>query len=299
MTLLLLAAGGAIGALCRYHAVTARQRRLRGRLPLGTLVVSIVGGFALGLLIAPRDRVHTSSAQERQVLFGTGICGAFATFSSFALELVANWSIERCATLINALLQPVIGVGAAWLGFMLAYTGWSRCSMCDGVCAASRAPLLPATTGCARSARRLLRRRTGTACSPAERRQLDPQTLRPKQAVGRTQYDERGRCSDRRQTLVGGSAQVVVVQKVSCVPPKTPAGMGTRQPCIWITGRTARWLLCRSYRSRQPEVMHVTGTRGLPVVSTWENHRNNGATTPSSSSTAATVARMLQKNNNF
>ena len=84
MDCLAVAAGGAIGAVCRY---------LIGKLPIGsndgfpvkTFIVNIIGCFLIGLVAALALKQFADS--PRLVLFlKVGICGGFTTFSSFALE---------------------------------------------------------------------------------------------------------------------------------------------------------------------------------------------------------------------
>lgn len=76
--LALVAVGGAAGSLLRY-AVTSAVPAQDG-LPLGTLVVNLVGAFALGVVVA-----LVPSARTR-ALVGTGLLGGFTTYSAFALE---------------------------------------------------------------------------------------------------------------------------------------------------------------------------------------------------------------------
>ncbi|GGL68008.1 fluoride efflux transporter CrcB [Halocalculus aciditolerans] len=73
----LVGAGGALGALCR-HAVSTRLPA--EDYPLGTLAVNVLGSFTLGLL------TFSGVGGDALLFLGTGACGAFTTFSSFAYE---------------------------------------------------------------------------------------------------------------------------------------------------------------------------------------------------------------------
>lgn len=100
----LVGLGGVVGAILR-HAV---GRRLGDApFPLGVLAVNVAGSFALGL-------VAFSGVDSSVALFvGTGVCGAFTTFSSFSFETVALWEGgDRFRAALFAALN-LLGAGAA------------------------------------------------------------------------------------------------------------------------------------------------------------------------------------------
>ena len=102
--LLFIALGGAGGAVARYLLATWVHQLWEGKLPLGTLLVNMLGSFAIGVtfvLLVERQLIHPD---WRGVLM-VGFLGAFTTFSTFSLETI---------TLIEA--------GHLWhaLGYMLA-----------------------------------------------------------------------------------------------------------------------------------------------------------------------------------
>lgn len=89
--ILLIALGGAIGAVLRYGAVDALHRLTGEPLPWGTLAVNLVGSFALGFLLLASDRLPLS---ENVRLFGAvGVLGAFTTFSAFSWEV--TWLLRQ------------------------------------------------------------------------------------------------------------------------------------------------------------------------------------------------------------
>ena len=115
MDCLAVAAGGAIGAVCRF---------LIGKLPIGsnegfplkTFIVNIIGCFLIGLAAALALKQLADS--PRLVLFlKVGICGGFTTFSSFALEtggLMEKGSyITAAAYLILSVVVGVLALFAA------------------------------------------------------------------------------------------------------------------------------------------------------------------------------------------
>ena len=91
--LLLIGAGGALGAISRHLVGQASLRWLGPDMPLGlpwgTLVANVLGGALMGLLVgwlALAGRGGELSADIR--LFGAvGLLGGFTTFSAFSLEL--------------------------------------------------------------------------------------------------------------------------------------------------------------------------------------------------------------------
>ena len=78
-----VAVGGAAGAAARFAVTLWLAHRLGGPLPWGTLAVNVLGSFVLGVVVgfAPSPSVRA--------LLGTGFCGGFTTFSTFAVETLA------------------------------------------------------------------------------------------------------------------------------------------------------------------------------------------------------------------
>lgn len=111
---LLVGAGGVLGALARYAVGLC----LPGR-TVDTLAVNVLGSLALGALAAT-----LADGAVFLTTFGVGFCGAFTTFSSFAVETVSLYEDgERRAAIGNAaanLIGALVAVGAgAWLATWL------------------------------------------------------------------------------------------------------------------------------------------------------------------------------------
>ena len=88
--LLLVGAGGALGAMGRYGI---SQLPWKGAFPLWTLCVNFLGAVAIGLL---SGLFSQRLLGERGKLFWqTGVCGGFTTFSTFSLEAVALFQNGR------------------------------------------------------------------------------------------------------------------------------------------------------------------------------------------------------------
>jgi CrcB protein len=111
MTVLLVAAGAAVGAPLRYVLDRAVQSRHTTGFPWGTLTVNVIGSFVLGLLVA------LSVSPALSALLGVGFCGALTTYSTFGYEtlrLLQNRAHLLAA--VNVAVSLVAGLGAAYLG---------------------------------------------------------------------------------------------------------------------------------------------------------------------------------------
>ena len=81
-----LAVGGVLGTLARY-ALQGLVQPQGGSFPWGTLVVNLLGSFALGFLMRYLLGSDIASPELRAAAT-IGFCGAFTTMSTFAYETV-------------------------------------------------------------------------------------------------------------------------------------------------------------------------------------------------------------------
>lgn len=90
--LLLVASGGALGALMRYSVGAAVARWLPGAAwPWATFTVNVAGGLAMGLLTGWLA-LRAGGGQEAIRLFAAvGVLGGFTTFSAFSLDTMTLW----------------------------------------------------------------------------------------------------------------------------------------------------------------------------------------------------------------
>lgn len=86
-TFLQVALGGAIGSTARYGVNIISARLLPG-FPLGTLLVNVIGSFAMGLLATA---IALRGGQHLAPFLMTGILGGFTTFSAFSLDTMTLW----------------------------------------------------------------------------------------------------------------------------------------------------------------------------------------------------------------
>ncbi len=119
--LLFVALGGAVGATARYGVGVMTLRWLGPAWPWGTLTVNLIGGLAMGLLVASLALRGGGDQERWRLLLGVGVLGGFTTFSAFSLD-VANM-IERKAWLDAAGYGAVSvagSVAALFVGLILA-----------------------------------------------------------------------------------------------------------------------------------------------------------------------------------
>lgn len=100
----------ALGALSR--ATIGGRLNQPGGMAWGTLVINVTGSFALGCI--------AGTSPEAATVIGTGLLGAFTTFSSFARDVVSALELRQFAVAGSYLVASVCGaIGAAWLGLSL------------------------------------------------------------------------------------------------------------------------------------------------------------------------------------
>lgn len=114
--LLFVAAGGAIGAVCRYLVGVGAARWFGVAYPWGTLTVNILGSLILGILVEA-FAIHWSPSQEVRAFFAVGVLGAFTTFSSFSMETILLFERgEIAASLGYVVMTVILSIGAFAVG---------------------------------------------------------------------------------------------------------------------------------------------------------------------------------------
>jgi CrcB protein len=86
--------GGGIGAVIRYLVTIQSAKMINSNLPLGTLIVNVIGGFLIGMIVELSMSTDLISPNLKLFLT-TGIMGGLTTFSTFSLETINLMSDGR------------------------------------------------------------------------------------------------------------------------------------------------------------------------------------------------------------
>ena len=117
---LLVFLGGGVGAAARHGVNVAAARLIGIDFPWGTVIVNIVGSFAMGAFAAWFAFRGAGLSQHARLFATTGVLGGFTTFSSFSLDAVALW--ERGAhgsAAAYILVSVIVSIAALAAGLAL------------------------------------------------------------------------------------------------------------------------------------------------------------------------------------
>lgn len=121
--LVIIATGGAFGAVVRFLVSTGIYQWLGRGFPYGTLVVNVVGSFLIGLLAESLISQRITISLDYRAAVLVGFMGAFTTFSTFSLE---TFYLLEQGQFSKAALNVAVSVGscliAVWLGLIFART---------------------------------------------------------------------------------------------------------------------------------------------------------------------------------
>jgi CrcB protein len=116
----LIASGGALGAVARIAVEHADVWNNGGTFPINTLLVNVSGSFVLALVLALSLEILQLDPAVR-IGLSTGFLGAFTTFSTFCKESMALIDKgEYAAAAAYLFLSPALGLAAAFLGIVVA-----------------------------------------------------------------------------------------------------------------------------------------------------------------------------------
>jgi fluoride exporter len=120
----LLMLGGGIGTNVRYWlARWLDEVSWANGFPLGTFVINVSGSFILAMAAVVILERLPPAYQNWYLLFGTGFCGGYTTFSTFEWE---TFKLVRDGSWQMASLNVAASVAAGFLGVVLgvALTGF-------------------------------------------------------------------------------------------------------------------------------------------------------------------------------
>lgn len=120
LKLALIFCGGGVGALARYLVHDGVGRWLSVPFPIGTLLVNVLGCFAIGYLATVFSDAFPLREEYRFAIL-VGVLGGFTTFSTFAVETLmllqaGAWALAS----LNVVLSSGLALAAAWVGHRLA-----------------------------------------------------------------------------------------------------------------------------------------------------------------------------------
>jgi CrcB protein len=115
---LAVALAGGLGAALRLVVDGTVQSRLPSGLPLGTLLINVVGSLLLGLLTGLTLALWLPEAWH--LVLGGGLMGGFTTFSTASYEAVRLARARRwVAAVTTGIGMVVVSGGCAFLGLWL------------------------------------------------------------------------------------------------------------------------------------------------------------------------------------
>lgn len=117
--ILLVGFGGGIGSVFRFLTSTFLSKYSFNGFPLGTFAANVIGCLVLGVCVGVFGKAPTES-QNLKLLFVTGFCGGYTTFSTFASENVQMLQQQNYTLLATyTLLSLFVGFVAVAIGLGL------------------------------------------------------------------------------------------------------------------------------------------------------------------------------------
>lgn len=120
LAIALVGLGGATGSSLRYVVSSLIQSQTSSGFPFGTMLVNVVGCFIIGLLIGSTMSAPTKINENLRLLFATGFCGGFTTFSAFSSESIAFFDKGEFGLAATYIISSVIlGLFATIVGILI------------------------------------------------------------------------------------------------------------------------------------------------------------------------------------
>lgn len=112
---------GSLGAVARFVTDGTVRTRVASAVPVGTILINIVGSLILGVLTGLVEFHHVTATLT--LVAGTGFCGGFTTFSTASFESVrllqqgalAAAAVNITVTVAGTLVAAGAGIALASL----------------------------------------------------------------------------------------------------------------------------------------------------------------------------------------
>ena len=116
---LLVFLGGGIGSSCRFLISNIINNSFKSFHYLGTFSVNVIGCIIVGIVMGFLQKENNFN-QNYLLLFSSGFCGGFTTFSAFAnenLDLIKNGNFS--VFFLYVISSVIFGIAAAYLGYLI------------------------------------------------------------------------------------------------------------------------------------------------------------------------------------
>lgn len=118
ISVLLVAAGGAVGAVLRYLCVTGAARAFGPAFPYGVMGANVFGSLLMGVALALL--VERTGGGRGALFLMSGVLGGFTTFSAFSLDAISLFERGQTATaLIYVFGSVALSIAAVALGLWM------------------------------------------------------------------------------------------------------------------------------------------------------------------------------------
>src|SRR5574343_1212625 len=115
MIAILVSIFGGLGAACRFVSDGLLRTILGRQFPWATMLINISGSFVLGFITGLV--LHGHGFMNMKLIFGTGFCGGYTTFSSASFESVRLIEEKRYSAFwLQMLGNLTLSILAAYYG---------------------------------------------------------------------------------------------------------------------------------------------------------------------------------------
>jgi len=127
MNIFFIAIGGALGSILRYlltefsFKLLKNNNLIMAKLPLGTMIVNILGSFIAGLIYYFLVKNFNNFDPKIKSFLLTGLLGGFTTFSAFSLDILRLINAKQINIAVIYLVASILlSFFAIFLGFYIA-----------------------------------------------------------------------------------------------------------------------------------------------------------------------------------